>query len=227
MRERDPMNTAVRPADAATASMPSSSATRRCRVSGLLNATIGGPSVKPYQPPGYWASLNFPVREWQKDAGDEGVPPRHVHALAAVVPASGDGRVRRAEPRGMHLRAAEVEHSAASARAAERPGVRGSGEGVRGAHTHRTAGQADGAKGAVGVPSARPAARPGPAEAQVLLGLLNKHRAEFATTPDEREEAPGGGRRARAEATVKPEELAAWVSVCRVILNLHETITRP
>ena len=39
-------------------------------VSGLLNPTIGGPSVKPYQPPGYWTALNFPPREWQKDTGE-------------------------------------------------------------------------------------------------------------------------------------------------------------
>jgi hypothetical protein len=38
-------------------------------VSGLLAPQIGGPSVKPYQPPGYWAALNFPPREWQNDAG--------------------------------------------------------------------------------------------------------------------------------------------------------------
>jgi hypothetical protein len=40
-------------------------------VSGLLNPQVGGVSVKPYQPAGYWAALNFPVREWQKDAGDK------------------------------------------------------------------------------------------------------------------------------------------------------------
>ncbi|MBI3409903.1 MAG: DUF1553 domain-containing protein [Planctomycetes bacterium] len=39
-------------------------------VSGLLSRKIGGPSVKPYQPAGYWAYLNFPTREWQKDAGE-------------------------------------------------------------------------------------------------------------------------------------------------------------
>src|SRR5207247_3273344 len=31
---------------------------------------VGGPSVKPAQPPGYWSFLNFPVREWQKDSGE-------------------------------------------------------------------------------------------------------------------------------------------------------------
>ena len=28
---------------------------------------LGGPSVKPYQPAGYWENLNFPVREWAND----------------------------------------------------------------------------------------------------------------------------------------------------------------
>ncbi len=39
--------------------------------SGLLVRRIGGPSVKPYQPPGYWSYLNFPKREWKNDHGDE------------------------------------------------------------------------------------------------------------------------------------------------------------
>src|SRR5205814_2508575 len=39
-------------------------------ISGLLSSKIGGPSVKPYQPAGYWAMLNFPKREWQNDHGE-------------------------------------------------------------------------------------------------------------------------------------------------------------
>lgn len=39
-------------------------------VSGLLVPQIGGPSVKPYQPAGFWSYLNFPTREWQSDKGD-------------------------------------------------------------------------------------------------------------------------------------------------------------
>lgn len=31
-------------------------------ISGLLSSRIGGPSVKPYQPPGYWSHLNWPTR---------------------------------------------------------------------------------------------------------------------------------------------------------------------
>ncbi|MCG6157978.1 PSD1 and planctomycete cytochrome C domain-containing protein [Rubinisphaera margarita] len=38
-------------------------------VSDLLVETVAGPSVKPYQPAGYWAQLNFPKREYQHSDG--------------------------------------------------------------------------------------------------------------------------------------------------------------
>ena len=37
---------------------------------GLLVEDFGGPSVKPYQPEGYWAQLNFPLRRWRADEGE-------------------------------------------------------------------------------------------------------------------------------------------------------------
>lgn len=39
-------------------------------VSGLLVDKIGGPSVKPYQPDGYWDQLNFPKRTYVADHGE-------------------------------------------------------------------------------------------------------------------------------------------------------------
>src|SRR5258706_11304123 len=39
-------------------------------VSGLLVLKIGGPSVKPYQPDGYWEHMNFPKRTWEQDKGE-------------------------------------------------------------------------------------------------------------------------------------------------------------
>jgi Protein of unknown function (DUF1553)/Protein of unknown function (DUF1549)/Planctomycete cytochrome C len=38
-------------------------------IAGLLVPTIGGPSVKPYQPDGYWENLNFPQRTYPADTG--------------------------------------------------------------------------------------------------------------------------------------------------------------
>lgn len=41
-------------------------------LSGLLvSGRVGGQSVKPYQPAGYWQHLNFPKREWQADQGEQ------------------------------------------------------------------------------------------------------------------------------------------------------------
>ena len=37
-------------------------------ISGLLVEDVGGPSVHPYQPAGYYAQLNFPRREYQADS---------------------------------------------------------------------------------------------------------------------------------------------------------------
>ncbi|MFG0266355.1 MAG: PSD1 and planctomycete cytochrome C domain-containing protein [Rhodopirellula sp. JB055] len=39
-------------------------------VSGLLNLEIGGPSIKPYQPGGYYSNLQFPNRSYRSTAGD-------------------------------------------------------------------------------------------------------------------------------------------------------------
>src|SRR5438874_430988 len=40
-------------------------------VSGLLVEKFGGPSVKPYQPEGYWAAINFPKREYPASRGED------------------------------------------------------------------------------------------------------------------------------------------------------------
>ncbi|MEM9479879.1 MAG: PSD1 and planctomycete cytochrome C domain-containing protein [Verrucomicrobiota bacterium] len=40
-------------------------------VSGLLNRSLGGPSAFPYQPPGYYTPLNFPIRSYQASIGED------------------------------------------------------------------------------------------------------------------------------------------------------------
>ena len=40
-------------------------------VSGLLHHQLGGPSVRPYQPAGYYAHLNFPPRKYQASKGKD------------------------------------------------------------------------------------------------------------------------------------------------------------
>ncbi len=40
-------------------------------VSGLLVDDIGGPSVRPYQPPGHYEHLNFPIRRYESDPDEQ------------------------------------------------------------------------------------------------------------------------------------------------------------
>ena len=65
---------------------------------------------------------------------------------------------------------------------------------------------------------------PTDSERATLLKLLQKHRAEFqADVPA----ATAFGKVGLQPATgVDPAELAAWSSVTRVVMNLHEFITR-
>jgi hypothetical protein len=67
--------------------------------------------------------------------------------------------------------------------------------------------------------------RPEGPEAAVLIEVLEKHRKDFAEKPEEAKKLLAVGD-ASVPENVAPDELAAWTGVCRVILNLHETITR-
>ena len=61
-------------------------------------------------------------------------------------------------------------------------------------------------------------------EKQSLLKFLSTQRAVFKATPEDAQKAITAGLRPISKAD--PVELAAWTSVCRVALNLHESITR-
>jgi len=62
-------------------------------------------------------------------------------------------------------------------------------------------------------------------ETKVILALLDKHLHEYAADPASAEALLGVGQ-APIPVEVPKAELAAWTSVARAILNLHETITR-
>jgi hypothetical protein len=63
------------------------------------------------------------------------------------------------------------------------------------------------------------------AEAVVLQSLLNRQRQEYSVDSAAVDQVLAVG-----EDPVKPDankhEIAAWTSVARTLLNLHETITR-
>ena len=148
---------------AATAWMPRWCATSRCRCPGLLVEQFGGPSVRPYQPDGYLAAMNFPKREYSASRGAGPLPARRVHALAAHIPAPQPVNFRRADARGMHRQSRQLEHAAAGAGAAQRSDLRRGRPGVR--PEHRGAWQA-----------ARPAARLGLPQGAESRGRASRRR---------------------------------------------------
>ncbi len=62
-------------------------------------------------------------------------------------------------------------------------------------------------------------------ETKLLLALLSKHEREYHADNQAAKELEAIGKLA-LPANVDAPDLAAWTSVARVILNLHETITR-
>jgi hypothetical protein len=192
-------------------------------VSGLLVRTVGGPSVKPYQPAGYWAALNFPVREWQNDTGEKvyrrGMYTHwqrtfpHPALLAFDAPSREECTCDR--PRSNIPQQALVLLNAPEFVEAAR---------ALGGSAATRSGTSDDAKTGWLFERAT-ARRPTPDEAKVLLAVLAKHRESYAKEPGAAQALLKVGNHP-APKDVPPAELAAWASVARVVLNLHETMTR-
>ena len=200
----------------------SSSATTCC-VSGLFAPKVGGPSVKPYQPEGYWAHLNFPRREYHNDHG-ESLYRRamytywqrsflHPSLLAFDAPSREECTANR--PRSnTPLQAlvllndpifVEGRRHSPSGRSTKAGRTTGRG------WTSPTVGQSRGRPGPRSGPSCSTCSRG--------IGTISGH-----TQRRPRKFLRIGERPAAKD--VPAAELAAWTSVARAILNLHETITR-
>src|SRR5262249_41226435 len=68
---------------------------------------------------------------------------------------------------------------------------------------------------------------PKPEETTILAALFDKQKKRYQTDmPGAEKLLAVGESKPTTNPTVKTEDLAAWTSVARTILNLHETITR-
>ena len=192
-------------------------------VSGLLTLKIGGVSAKPYQPAGYWAFLNFPMREWENDKGADlyrrGLYTHwqrqylHPSLLAFDAPSREEctaDRVRSNTPLQSLVLLNDTTYVEAARVLAERA-IKGGGS-----TDH------DKLDWIFKQALSRPIT---PAEEAVLVALLTKHRAEYAKDGAAAEDVskqgawPAGSGMAKAEA-------AAWTSVTRAIMNLHAFVVR-
>lgn len=192
-------------------------------VSGLLVRRVGGRSVRPYQPAGYWAHLNYPPRTWE-DARGENLYRRSLYthwqrqylhpAMRAFDAPSREECVAERARSNTPLQALVLLNDPTFVEAARvfaenilRHGGRTSREQLDWACRQATARHMR------------------PAEEHVLLELLASHRAYFATAPEAAERLLAVGT-APVDGDIDRSELAAWTSIARTLLNLHETITR-
>lgn len=193
------------------------------RVSGLLVDRLGGPSVRPYQPVGYWSYLNFPSREYQADAGDRlyrrGLYTHwqrqylHPSLLAFDAPSREEcaaDRPRSNTPLQSLVLLNDPIYVEAARVFAERI-MREGGESF---------------ESRVAWAYARAVSRePREAEIGVLRNLWERHRESYGGDLDAARQLTSIGA-APVASDLDPAELAAWTSVARTLLNLHETITR-
>jgi mono/diheme cytochrome c family protein len=192
-------------------------------VSGLLVRKIGGPSVKPYQPAGYWEHLNFPRRTYQHDHGPDQYRRGlytywqrtflHPSLKAFDAPSREECTVER--PRSSTpLQALVLLNDPTYVEAARVLAERIIREGGRSVPE-----RLDWAYRQVLSRGVRPA------EVGVLEGLYRKHRDEYVRDAQAADKLIHVGERP-VPKDLDRVELAAWTSVARVLLNLHETITR-
>jgi len=191
--------------------------------SGLLARQIGGPSAKPYQPPGYWAYLNFPAREWQNGSGDDlyrrGLYTHwqrqylHPSLMAFDAPSREEctaERLRSNTPLQALALLNDPTYAEAARAFAERILREGGGD---------TQQRLD---WAFREALARPIR---PAEAEALTALVDEHLADYRHDLQAAAAVQTNGARAAA-SDLDAAELAAWTSAARTLLNLHATITR-
>jgi hypothetical protein len=172
-------------------------------IAGLLNPDVGGPSFYPYQPAGYYANLQFPDRGYTADPGDlqyrRGL---YIHWQRTFL-----------QPALANFDAPSREENACTRNLSNTPQQ---------------------ALTLLNDPTFVEAAQ------ALARNLLARHGSDDQRLESAAERALArplqpreldslrqflAEQRAGAQPAAANGELAAWTSVCRVILNLHETIT--
>jgi len=192
-------------------------------VAGSLSDRIGGPSVKPYQPPGYWVFLNFPKRDYLPDKGEDQYrrglytywQRTFLHPSLLAFDASTREECVVQRPRSnTPLQALVLLNDPTYIEAARVFAARI----IREAGTDPRSRLERGFRLALSRP-------PRPREVSVLLGLLARHHHQYQGDPAAARALLGEGD-APSPPDLDPAELAAWTSIARVLLNLQESVTR-
>ncbi|MEZ6131772.1 MAG: DUF1553 domain-containing protein [Planctomycetaceae bacterium] len=192
-------------------------------ISGLLVTDIGGVSVKPYQPAGYYRHLNFPTRTYQSDTNDgqwrRGVyvhwQRQFLHPMLKAFDAPSREECTAQRPRSnTPLAALALMNDPTFVEAAKAFAARSLAADVL-----NDAARIDWMfqQAVTRTPTAE--------ERSVLQALLVESRSSFAGRAADATALLNVGLTKPAAQFAAPE-LAAWTEVCRAVLNLAETNTR-
>jgi hypothetical protein len=191
--------------------------------SGLLVERLGGPSVKPYQPPGYWSFLNFPAREWENDTGTRlyrrglYIHWQRQYLYPSLLAFDAPSREECTAERGRSntpLQALVLLNDPAYVEAARALAARALREG------------GPDPEGRLDFLYRAALSRPTrPEERAILADLLARHLDAYRSDPDAAAALLKVGARP-VPADRDAAELAAWTDVARAVLNLHAAITR-
>jgi hypothetical protein len=223
LRQRDPANQLL--ARAPSFRLPAEMIRDQAlAAAGLLVARLGGPPVKPYQPPGLWEAVSYNGElSYEIDPG-EGRWRRSLYTFwkrTAPPPALQilDGPTRETcvvtRPRtntplqALLLLNDEGYVEAARALAARVLTPPGRDDRARGTELFRLV----------------VARAPGPEELAALEGLLTRQQRRYRDDPAAARRLAGVGV-APAGRDLDPTELAAWTTVAQTVLNLDEAVTR-
>ena len=192
-------------------------------ISGLLVPKIGGPSVKPYQPERYWENLNFPPREYQNDSGESQYrrglytwwQRTFLHpSMAAFDAPSREECTAERNRSNIPQQALVLLNDPTYVEAARAFAARILSE-CKGTPDQRI----------VWAWQQTLQRNPSADEKKTMTALLTKHLAEYQKDKQAASDLLNNGI-APTLASLDKSELAAWTHVSRVLLNLHETITR-
>lgn len=192
-------------------------------ISGLLNGDIGGPSAFPYQPAGYYANIQFPNRDYVADTDDRqyrrGVYAHWQRTFLQPMLANFD-----APSREECTAIRNVSNSPQQALTLLNDPTFVECARMLAANTLATAKTNDDQR--LDYLYERTLARPvKTAERASLEDFLKVQRDYYGAHDGDADKLMHVGLASEPKCASEPE-LAAWTQVCRVILGLHETITR-
>ncbi len=192
-------------------------------VSGLLAGEVGGASVKPYQPEGYWDHLNFPKRTWQADSSEK-IYRRGLYVFWCRTFLHPGLLSFDACPREESTAERVVSNTPLQALTLLNDPVYVEAARVLAERVVREGGQS--ASDRIGWAYRQVLARqPRVREQEVLQALLDAERQRFEQDTDAVKELLSVGA-SSLDGDLNPVEVAAWTAVTRTLLNLDETVVR-